>query len=59
MCTASTAKRRRRQARNGYKHIAPLRRPIFRVKDASKRAQRLAAVIAGERARAQRKGVKK
>lgn len=25
----STAKRRRRQAQNGYKHIAPLQRPHY------------------------------
>jgi hypothetical protein len=59
MCTASTAKRRRKQARNGYKHIAPLRRPIYHARSADKAARRLAALVAGERARMQRRGSKK
>jgi hypothetical protein len=29
MCTASTAKRRRRQAKNQYRHIDPMRRPHY------------------------------
>lgn len=40
MCTASTAKRRRRQAVNNYKHLAPLRRPKFNKVDAGKSQRR-------------------
>lgn len=55
MCTASTAKRRRRQARNGYRHLAPLVRPHYKKTSEDKQARRLAQLIAGERARQQRK----
>lgn len=56
MCVASTAKRRRRQAANGYSHLAKLGRPIYRKKSATKQAARLARLIADEKARIQRKG---
>lgn len=39
MCTASTAKRRRKQAANNYKHLAPLRRPKYNKRDAEKSAR--------------------
>ena len=45
MCTASTAKRRRRQAVNGYKHLGPLKRPKYSKMDAGKSARREAAKV--------------
>jgi len=59
MCVASTAKRRRRQAKNGYNHLAKLGRPQFRQKSAEKSSARLQRMIAEERARALRKGQSK
>jgi hypothetical protein len=59
MTVAATAKRRRRQAVNGYNHLAKLGRPIYSKKSAGKAAARLAKLIADERARIQRKGQKK
>jgi hypothetical protein len=59
MTAISTAKRRRRQAANGYNHLAKLGRPIYSKNSASKAAARLAKLIADERARLQRKGQKK
>lgn len=41
MCTASTAKRRRRQAAKGYKHLSKQRRPIYKKPDAAKSARRM------------------
>ena len=41
--------RRHRQALNGYKHIAPLRRPHYKARSADAAARRLAEVIATER----------
>lgn len=49
MCTAQTAKRRRAQARNGYRHIGPLRRPHFNKRDAETSAKRLQRLIETER----------
>lgn len=40
MCVAATAKRRRQQAANGYRHMAPLRRPRYKVRDSSTAAKR-------------------
>lgn len=59
MTVIATAKRRRRQAANNHNHLAKLGRPIYSKKSASKAAQRLARLIAEERARAFRKGQKK
>lgn len=59
MCVASTAKRRRRQAKNGYNHLAKLGRPIYNKKSAEKMTSRLARVIAAEKLRKQRKGQSK
>lgn len=59
MCTASTAKRRRRQACKGYKHLAPLQRPRYKKTSADKANRRLQQLVAAERARQQRKGIKK
>lgn len=55
MCTASTAKRRRRQAANGYKHMSPLKRPHYSKIDAGKSARRLAERIATERRMSQKR----
>jgi len=46
MCTAQTAKRRRRQAANGFRHMAPLKRPHYSKVDAGKAARREAEKIA-------------
>lgn len=59
MCTASTAKRRRRQAANGYKHLSKQRRPHFNKRSAEKSARIEARKIANIKAIAQRKGLKK
>ena len=40
MCIARTARRRRKQAANGYKHMAPLRRPHYLKMDAGKAQRR-------------------
>ena len=45
MCVASTAKRRRRQAVNGYCHLGPLKRPRFSKVDAGKAKRREAAKV--------------
>lgn len=42
MCTCATAKRRRKQACNGYGHMAPLRRPTFVRSDPETSTRRLA-----------------
>lgn len=59
MSVISTAKRRRRQAANGYRHLAKLGRPVYAKKSASKQAARLARLVQRERERAMRKGMKK
>lgn len=59
MSVAQQAKAKRRQMKNGYRHLAKLGRPVYKKKDAGAAARRLAEVIAGERARNQRKGMKK
>lgn len=45
MSTCQTAKRRRQQAKNGYRHICKQKRPIYRKKNPvkSKRADERAA----------------
>jgi hypothetical protein len=40
MGATSTAKRRRKQARNGYRHMGPMVRPRYKVRDASTAARR-------------------
>jgi hypothetical protein len=49
MSVARTARRRRQQAANGYKHMAPLKRPHYKKRDAGAAARHLARVIANER----------
>lgn len=46
MCTTATAKRRRKQARKNYMHMAPLKRPRYRRKSAEKSAKTLARIRA-------------
>lgn len=55
MCTAQTAKRKRRQAANGYRHMAPLRRPKYKKVSAEKADNNLMRLIAREKERANRK----
>jgi hypothetical protein len=46
VCTTATAKRRRKQARKNYMHMAPLKRPRFRRKSAERSAKDLARIRA-------------
>lgn len=55
MCVAATARRRRRQAVNKYRHVAKLGRPVYRVPDTTKAARRLQELIRSERERQSRK----
>lgn len=55
MCTASTAKRRRRQAKNNYKHLPPRQRPHYVKRDASVSQKRLQRLIETERRMKQKK----
>lgn len=58
MCVTATAKRRRRQAKQGYNHLAKKQRPIYRARSAEKATERLRRTLEAERARKQR-GAKK
>lgn len=49
MCVAATARRRRSQAKNNYRHLAPLRRPKYKRRDEEKSARILARRIETER----------
>lgn len=55
MCTAQAAKRRRRQAANKYRHLAPLRRPHYCMKSAEKSARIEARKIETEKRMKQKK----
>ena len=59
MCVCATAKRRRKQAANGFKHLDKKSRPIYKKRSKEASAARLARLIAEERARTVRKGMKK
>lgn len=62
MCGQSTAKRRRRQAKNNFSHLAKLGRPVYNKTDQTTAARRLAELIQRENAIRQRgpkKGDKK
>lgn len=54
----AAAKRRRRQAAIGYRHLAKLGRPIYKKKSKDKAAKRLREVIAKQQMIANRKGRK-
>lgn len=56
MSTCATANRRRRQAVNGYRHLGPLVRPVYKKKSLQKSQRRLAQVIEMERRMQQNKG---
>ena len=49
MCVASTAKRRRKQAANGYTHLCERQRPHYKKISAEKSANRLHAMLMTER----------
>jgi len=49
MSAAQQAKARRRQARNGFKHLAERQRPKYKVRDALASARRLQQQIETER----------
>lgn len=55
MSVARTARRRRKQAVNGYKHLAKLRRPKYTKMDAGKSARREAAKVANIKRMQQKK----
>lgn len=55
MCVAATARRKRRQARNGYKHLSKLRRPHYGKPDEGKARRRELAKVAKIKAMQQRK----
>jgi hypothetical protein len=55
MCVARTARRKRKQAANGYRHLAPLRRPKFSKVDAGKSRRRELAKVEKIKAMQQRK----
>lgn len=55
MSVAQTAKRRRAQAANKYKHLPPLRRPVYNARDAEKSKRRLQRLIETERRMKQKK----
>lgn len=55
----AAAKRRRRQAKMGYRHLAKLGRPIYSKKSESKAAAQLRRVIEKQRIMAARKGASK
>lgn len=50
MTVAATAKRRRRQMRNGYRHLAKLGRPIY----PPQKTRSVSDAIARERAKAEK-----
>ena len=58
MSAIQTAKRRRRQAVIGNRHLAKIGRRVYKKKSASKSAKRLQQVIAKQNLIAQRKGNK-
>lgn len=49
MCTAATAKRRRKQFRKGYRHLAPQGRPVYRRRSVEKSQRMLARRIETEK----------
>jgi len=55
MCVARTARRRRKQAVNQYKHLSPLRRPHYNKVDKDKSARREASKVANLKRMSQKK----
>lgn len=49
MSVARTARRRRKQAANHFRHMAPLKRPHYTKRDAETSAKRLQRLIETER----------
>lgn len=58
MCGSSTAKRRRRQFKNGFRHLAKLGRPIYTIMSKEKSAAREARKIQRAQDMSRRKGMK-
>lgn len=48
-CVASTAKRKRRQASNNYRHMGPMIRPKYKKSDPETSSRRLQRLIDTER----------
>lgn len=48
-CVTATAKRRRRQAKNGYNHLCERQRPNYKKTTAEKSARRLSRMIENQR----------
>jgi hypothetical protein len=59
MCVAATARRRRAQASNHYRHIAPLRRPKFKLRDVDTSTKRLKRLVEKQKMMQQRKAFSK
>lgn len=59
MSTCSTAIRRRRQAKNGYRHLSAQQRPRYHHRAADAALRRLQQIIATERRISSNKGKKK
>lgn len=57
-CVARTARRRRKQAANAYRHMSKQTRPHYSKVSAEKSARRLSRVINKKKAMEQRKGQK-
>lgn len=55
MCTAATARRRRKQAANNYRHLSKQRRPHYNKVSADKSARREARKIETEKRMRQKK----
>lgn len=53
------AKRRRAQAKGGYKHMSPMQRPHYKVRSAAAARRHLEALVAKENRIRQGKGKKK
>lgn len=56
MSVTATAKRRRTQARNGYRHLSKKQRPNYGKRSAQSSDKRLRATIEKQKAIAARKG---
>ncbi len=57
-CVAATAKRRRKQAVNGYRHLGKMVRPRYKMKSLAKLDRRLQMLRERKRQMEMRKGFK-
>lgn len=59
MCVAATARRKRKQAANGYRHLSPMKRPRYKKRSVETSEKRLREVITKQKMISSRKGQKK